>query len=513
MADRDLLSLPFDLYQRYRLVADVLREYPRSNRPLRVLDVGGRTAVLREFLPEASITLVDVEESDAAGLVLGSGCELPFTDGAFDVVTACDTLEHVPPARRDAFVREACRVSHGWVVLAGPYRSERVVEAEELLRLFLREKLGVAHRYLDEHGEHGLPDLAATIAGMEGVGARAVAIGHASLQRWLPLMCLSMYLDEDPQLRKVARRYYRFYNETLYASDHAGPVYRHVVVGSVNGVALPGREGLLDPPIAPPGALAAFDQLAGELVAFDREKEVYQAERARLTEVNDGLVADLAGHDAMIAELQEQLRLDTEGYRRAIAELSGQKDEQGEVIETLERDLAAHRESLEELREERRVDAEGYERTTAELSGQLEQQGEVIETLEQDLAAHRESLEELRAVRERMIADHEEIVAELQEQVDHLHEVLGELDEELGAHRDLVATQQDELAERIGQQAFLEEEVRRLNALASDLNDQLVAEHQENDRLRAELRNRFRNLKRALGPKKPFGDDLGSQAG
>ena len=421
MSPHDLVSLPFDLYQRYRLVADIVEQYPSAERPLRVLDVGGRTAILREFLPDAAIALVDVDPSDAPGLILGSGCELPFADRAFDVVTACDTLEHVPAERRDDFVAEACRVSRGWVVLAGPYRSERVVEAEELLRLFLREKLGTAHRYLDEHSACGLPDLAGTIAELEGLGAEALAIGHASLQRWLPLMCLSMYLDEDPQLRKVARRYYRFYNETLYTSDHAEPVYRHAVVGSVNGVALPAKEELLAPPVAPPGALAAFEQLSGELVAFDREKEIYQAERDRLMRVNEGLVAD----------------------------------------------LEEHRKTVEKLRRQ--------------VMG--------------------------------LVTAREQVVAELVEQGDEYLAVLAELQGELDAHRELVDIQQDELAERTVRQAFLEEEVDRANGLAIAMNEQLVAEHLENERLRAELRSRFHNLRRVFAPKRPSGEGRRPRAG
>ena len=53
----DPLELPFDVYQRYRLVADLLarlraaaaRRDGDPKRRLRVLDVGGRTAVLRGF--------------------------------------------------------------------------------------------------------------------------------------------------------------------------------------------------------------------------------------------------------------------------------------------------------------------------------------------------------------------------------------------------------------------------------------------------------------------------------
>ena len=48
----DVLSLPFDQYQRYRLTADILGEIRAcASGPLRVLDVGGRTAILRAFLP------------------------------------------------------------------------------------------------------------------------------------------------------------------------------------------------------------------------------------------------------------------------------------------------------------------------------------------------------------------------------------------------------------------------------------------------------------------------------
>ena len=45
------LSLPFDQYQRYRLVADLINQVRPEGRRLRVLDVGGRTGLLKRFLP------------------------------------------------------------------------------------------------------------------------------------------------------------------------------------------------------------------------------------------------------------------------------------------------------------------------------------------------------------------------------------------------------------------------------------------------------------------------------
>ena len=67
----DLLELPFDQYQRYRLVADILKEVRPKGRRLSILDVGGRTALLRQFLPKDDVTAVDLES--AAARVKGEG--------------------------------------------------------------------------------------------------------------------------------------------------------------------------------------------------------------------------------------------------------------------------------------------------------------------------------------------------------------------------------------------------------------------------------------------------------
>ena len=233
----ELGALPFDQYQRYRLVADLLGEV-RGDTPLRVLDVGGRTALLRAFMPEDRVELVDVEPSDAPGLVLGTGAALPFRDGAFDAVCAFDTLEHVPPPFREAFVAECARVAGRWVILAGPYAHPRVDAAEERLVDFLQHKLGVRHRYLSEHRENGLPSRPATTATLEAAGAQVASFGHGELSRWLALMCVELYLDHDPMLRPVAPRFFRFYNEALFGSDHGDEVYRHAVVGAFGGAPL-----------------------------------------------------------------------------------------------------------------------------------------------------------------------------------------------------------------------------------------------------------------------------------
>ena len=303
----DVLALPFDQYQRYRLVADLLRELRGDAPQLRVLDIGGRTAVLREFLPDARIDLVDVEPSSSAGLVLGDGSRLPFRDASFDAVCAFDTLEHVPVPLREAFVAEALRVSRGWVVLAGPYAHPRVEQAEELLQKFLENKLGERHRYLDEHRHHGLPVRAAVETQLERDGARVLSIPHGNLDRWLVLQCLSMYMDYDPALRPIARDFQRFYNAELYASDHAEPVYRHVVVAALGTQRLPRVERLLSKPVAPEGALRATFDMLGELVHFDRERNWWHAVRGELERVVESYRLELERWQKLHSSAQHEL--------------------------------------------------------------------------------------------------------------------------------------------------------------------------------------------------------------
>ena len=118
--------MPFDQYQRYRLVADLINQVRPRGSSLRILDVGGRTGLLKRFLPSDHIELVDLEASAEPGLVLGDGARLPFVSESFDAVVSFDTLEHVPTRLRGAFVRETWRVAKSWVVLVGPYHTAKV---------------------------------------------------------------------------------------------------------------------------------------------------------------------------------------------------------------------------------------------------------------------------------------------------------------------------------------------------------------------------------------------------
>jgi len=474
--------LPFDVYQRYRLVADLV-ERLADGKTLWVLDVGGATGVLRSFLQDHRITLVDVQDSDQPGFVYGDGSKLPFVDDAFDLVVTCDTLEHLPAEARDAFLGECARTARRGVVIAGPYRHERVDEAEETLRAFLHEKLAIRHRYLEEHRTYGLPVRAEVEALFERRGLVVTSIGHGNLERWLALLCLSMYMDQDPHLRRIAKDVYAFYNEALYASDVYEPVYRHAVIAVQPGVHLPTPGELFQEGAAPEGSIEPFVHLAAELFAFDRESDVYEAERSRLTAVVDGLVADLDGHKARALTLERDL----DGHRGTLSTLESDLTGNRALAERLQRESTERLEALTATE----LDLEGHRRTVEALRREVVEHTSHGDELARELTRARADAEDVRAAADR------ESDRSAREHTQQL-EVIADRERSLTEHRELVETLRDELGTRREYGESLERELREVNALASRLNEEVAAEQAEKRTLEHELASRWKSLKRVL---------------
>jgi hypothetical protein len=157
-------DLPADTAFRFRLVAEAVRECGThiEHRP-RLLDVGGYPGTFarafRAAFPRWQTHTVDRPAEELADYTSGSGTELPFEDGSFDVVTSVDTLEHVPPAQRRIFLAELCRVSARFVIVAAPFHHPATERVERQLNDCHRRLFRTPHPWLDEHVQNGLPRL------------------------------------------------------------------------------------------------------------------------------------------------------------------------------------------------------------------------------------------------------------------------------------------------------------------------------------------------------------------
>jgi Methyltransferase domain len=242
-AESALLSLPFDHYQRYHLtgrIVSVLTPTVRRS-ALRILDVGGSYSSLKHFLPSHEVVLADIQSPPKFtyrdgisfrydSYVLAAGGRLPFADASFDIVTAHDTLEHVPGPLRAAFLRDLVRVSRSYVILNGPVYQPETEWAERRLARFIERTLSEPNHSLDEHIALGLPERSfiESILGEEEVAF--VSFPNGNLFQWLAFMTAKHYLLALPENDLPHEVLDRTYNMLKSEFDFGGLCYRQAYV-------------------------------------------------------------------------------------------------------------------------------------------------------------------------------------------------------------------------------------------------------------------------------------------
>lgn len=97
---------------------DTIRKY----RPLSILEVGVGNKVVYNFFKNADLIMVggDNDRNLNPDVVMDIG-ELPFAAESFDIVSACEVLEHLPFEFLTKILTELKRVSRRYVVISVPY--------------------------------------------------------------------------------------------------------------------------------------------------------------------------------------------------------------------------------------------------------------------------------------------------------------------------------------------------------------------------------------------------------
>ena len=277
-----LLGLPFDLHERYSLTAKI-RHLLWPDRPVRVLDVGGHSSPLKYLLDADRVVIVDVKPPGTLthlpirydDYVVGSGASLPFADGAFDYVTAHDTLEHVPPTARASFLRELLRVCRGHVMLNGPVYDSQTARVERVVAR-LQERLGLGENvFLEEHIRMGLPERRTIEAFIEEQGLTWTSIPNGQLGVWLAggvLKDLALALFPTGELTDLVDH---VLNSSPALRELGGRSYREAYVMSVSPEGREGIDRVRDTlPVPPQTDMEGFDGAVAELESFVRQAPV-----------------------------------------------------------------------------------------------------------------------------------------------------------------------------------------------------------------------------------------------
>ena len=223
----------FDQYSRYASCAEHLVAAMEPGET--VLDVGcGPCRLLGSFLRDAQVTYLDplLDEDQGEHVLAGRLERLAESERRWDWVVAVDTLEHVEPGEREAFLGTLLSLARRGVILTGPYAEDAAaVEVDARVNEIYAHKTGEDYPWLEEHIGFGLPTLASVRERLErdGMVCAVGANGHAP---WLDeLLPLFVVLLDRPQHRELLDALSARFNRELYEHDHLEPVYRRVLVG------------------------------------------------------------------------------------------------------------------------------------------------------------------------------------------------------------------------------------------------------------------------------------------
>jgi len=158
----ELLNIPFDQFSRQLIVKNIIDDVLRidkTKKRLKILDIGGYKGKTKEFLLNDDVKILDVFDVTEPDYIKGDATKMTAKDNSYDIVCSLDVLEHIPKAKREAFIEEAARVSKMGFFMAAPIdnANKLISSAEMAANEVFKIVNGEDHRWLKEHIDYGIP--------------------------------------------------------------------------------------------------------------------------------------------------------------------------------------------------------------------------------------------------------------------------------------------------------------------------------------------------------------------
>lgn len=228
------LTIPFDQYQRYKIIADIINKFRKDKKIFKILDVGaGFEKTLKKFLPDDDIYFFDKdyppELKTRAKFITGDITKVDLND-SYDFVISIDAYEHISPISREGFINKLIHLSKIATIVAAPFDTPGVHENEIFANEAYKLSHGIEYKWLHEHIHNGLPSLPFTLELIEKSGFNYTVIPNGYLPRWFEMISIYFLTEGMPELSKSMEELYEFYNKNFYSYDNVNPAYRQVIV-------------------------------------------------------------------------------------------------------------------------------------------------------------------------------------------------------------------------------------------------------------------------------------------
>lgn len=219
-------ALPFATYQLASTVAEIVQTL--QPRPETVLVLGLSTPM---HIDGPAPIEMKTYEFIAADWARPEPAPLPYQDGEFACVIACDVVDQLGETIRPKFIAELSRITKQFLVIASPFDSHVVTSAEESVNEIYRSTFGKPNPAVVLHRDQGLPDLRKiTDAVSAAMGYVPEVFPNSSIRSWALLQMLSFVATTNAQAEGMFSRLNAFYNARFARVDHAQPAYRHILV-------------------------------------------------------------------------------------------------------------------------------------------------------------------------------------------------------------------------------------------------------------------------------------------